>query len=228
METLVPGHKELPLIKEGLSIMDIKNAIIISAAIHLGAIAPLCTSLGPSERPKKDMVVDYLILKDPVKDREVIIPEKPKIELRPKVDVVSEKREKQADADPKPKASQDPADRQASGGRLADTPANRERIMKTRDYINYYQLLREKIRQKVRRNYRSSYSEGEVQMSFRLRSDGSIISVNVERALSTNNRPLIDMAIRSLNAASPFPSFPKDLALPEMTFSITIVFKKDR
>lgn len=198
-----------------------KNAVIISMGLHAAVVLPLCNASLLKTTAKKEMVVDYVILKEmlkaktPVTDVELKIPETPKVELKPKVEAAPAPRAPTDKVDVKKNAAQELAQKQAQ-------------VKTTKDYINYYQLLREKIRQKVKRNYRSSYSEGEVRLNFSLSSSGSLVSCEVDKALSATDVKLLELAIASIREASPFPPFPKGLSVPTMNFSVTVVFNKER
>ncbi|MFA6321760.1 MAG: energy transducer TonB [Candidatus Omnitrophota bacterium] len=93
-------------------------------------------------------------------------------------------------------------------------------------YSNYYKLIREKIVHKVEYNYKDYYRNGDVSLFFTLKLDGSLDRIDVDIDKSTKDRRLIDVAIKSLQQASPFPPFPKELNVPKASFDLTISFKK--
>jgi TonB family protein len=197
------------------------NAFVISVCLHAAAILPLCGVPSAERAEKKDMVVDYVKLKedaevkDSVNDAVMNIPETPKVELKPKVETA-----------PAPDAS---VSRTEAGKDSPREMAEKQaRIKATKEYIGYYQLLREKIRSNVKRRYRSYYGEGEVRLNFVLNSGGKLTESAVDEAASSKDRTLKEIAVSSLREASPFPQFPKALSLPRMSFDVTIVFKKDR
>jgi protein TonB len=201
-----------------------KNAIIISMSVHAAIILPLCTAPFMKEPAKKELVVDYVRLKEalklktPVTDVELKVPESPKVELKPKVE-----------AAPAPRAPTDKVE--AKKDATQELAQKQQRIRTTKDYVNYYQLLREKIRQKVKRNYTDSYGEGEIHLNFVLSANGSLASCEVDRAISAGDAELsglAELAVSSVRQASPFPPFPKALEIPAMNFSVTVVFKKER
>jgi len=95
-----------------------------------------------------------------------------------------------------------------------------------KDYIGYYQVIREKIMQKLKNQYRDHYKNGDVHLSFTLKSDGKLESFFVDRAKSSDDNALIDIATTGLKRSSPFPPFPKELATPKISFSVIISFKE--
>ncbi len=201
--------------------LTLRNALIISAALHTAFIAPLCTVPFMKKPAKKELVVDYVRLKEalklktPVTDVELKVPETQKVELKPK-----------AEAAPAPKAPTAKVETHKDASReLAQKQAQAKT---TKDYINYYQLLREKIRQRVKRGYRSSYSEGEIRVNFTLNANGSLVSCDIDRTGSSGDAKLAELAVSSVRQASPFPPLPKALAVPTMNFSVTVVFNKER
>ena len=193
--------------------ITLKEAIIISVVIHSVIFFPLYGKGIPARalHKKESITVDYI--KSIESEKRTI--DTPKIEVTPKVEM------KRADSSP---AFKSPAE---SVKNAPDTLAARQaRIMSTRDYVNYYQLIREKIRRSLKSRYRSYYGEGDVCLVFSLRSDGSLISVVADPGVSTHDSTLIDTAIRSLRDAAPFAGFPKALTLPQMSFTVTVSFKK--
>lgn len=200
--------------------MTFRNAVIISIALHAAAIGPLWKAYLPKPPVAQEAVVEYLVLKEPVrervpvKDAEVKVPETPKIELKPKVETA-----------PAPDA---PTDKAEAGKDEARELAQRQaQARTTKDYINYYQLLREKIRQRVKHRYKNSYNEGEVRLNFTLSSKGAVVSCSVDRSLPVD-AGLAELAILSVREASPFPPFPESLQAGSMAFNVTVVFKKER
>ena len=200
---------------------NLRTALMASAVLHAAVVVPLLTFPLMKHPVKKEMVVDYVILKqalkieNPAMDVALKVPETPKVELKPKVK-----------AAPAPNAPIAKIDQNKDAPR--ELAQKQQRIKTTKDYINYYQLLREKIRQKVKRNYRNSYNEGEIHLNFTLNANGSLAACDIDRATSFGDTKLAELAISSVRQASPFPPFPKALSVPTMTFTVTVVFKKER
>jgi outer membrane biosynthesis protein TonB len=205
--------------------------IVASAIIHAAVILPLAAMpVADSFMPKKDMTVDYVILKEIVKkselakDVEIRIPEAPKVELKPKVDRAPEANGDRNATQSRVSLADEAARRQASAADAAQVKAE-ERARSTKDYINYYQLIREKIRQRIRRRYGDRTIEGEARINFVMRSDGSLERWGADAAADEG---LAAIALASLREAAPFPRFPKELNLPRMSFTVVVVFKRDK
>ncbi|MDD5130680.1 MAG: hypothetical protein PHS66_06525 [Candidatus Omnitrophica bacterium] len=91
-------------------------------------------------------------------------------------------------------------------------------------YINYYQIVREKIRRSAYQNYTHSVT-GEVYASFIISNDGYVKDVRFIEEKTTVNDYLKNIALRSVRDASPFPNFPKELDYPQLSFNIIISFE---
>jgi TonB family protein len=91
-------------------------------------------------------------------------------------------------------------------------------------YISYYQLVREKIRRSAYQNY-SKTETGEIFLSFVISQDGTLREIRLVEEKSTPSYYLRDIAARSIRAASPFPSFPKELDYPQLSFNVIISFE---
>ena len=202
--------------------LNFKNAVILSIIIHAAIMLPLYRPpVFKAERIKHDdIIVDYISGVEPKKievvkqETEAISVDTPKINLTQKIEM-------------KPAASASPKANAAQQKEISDELAIKQaRIKSTKDYISYYQLIREKIRQALKNRYRSYYGEGDVCLIFVLRSNGVLISASADPKASTRNRTLIDTAIQSLKEAAPFASFPKAITLPQMSFTLTVSFKK--
>ncbi len=92
-------------------------------------------------------------------------------------------------------------------------------------YLDYYQLVREKIRRSAYQNY-SRTEIGEVYISFLISSDGQILEMRLIEDKTRANQYLRDTAMRSIRDASPFPAFPKELSgYPQLSFNVIISFE---
>jgi hypothetical protein len=94
------------------------------------------------------------------------------------------------------------------------------------EYGNYYRAVREKIVQRLKCNYKDHYSQGDVDLFFVLNSNGSISRIDVDIDRSVNSKVLIDVAVLSLQQASPFQPFPRDMDALQLPFSLTVSFKE--
>jgi len=197
-----------------------KYALLASILIHVGIALPFVNVPVPDNPVKKEkpVVVDYVKLKEPKHKAQPVMPktaETPKVEITAKVEA------KPADEAPAPRIEKD-APKEAP----TDDAKRQAKIRSTKDYINYYQLIREKIRKRLKSNYRSYFREGEVALVFTLSKDGRLIAVGINDSASTDDAALRDIATASVREASPFPPFPKALSLPDMTFDLTVTFKR--
>ena len=91
-------------------------------------------------------------------------------------------------------------------------------------YLNYYQIIREKIKRAAYQNY-TRLVNGEVYLSFVILNDGQLRYAKINKEKSSNSTYLKDIAQKSIYDASPFPSFPKDLNYPELSFNVIISFE---
>jgi len=91
-------------------------------------------------------------------------------------------------------------------------------------YISYYQLVREKIRRAAYQNYTRS-DTGEVYLSFIISDDGELREVRLNEDRSSSSAYLQRIALRSMQDAAPFPSFPKELDYPQLSFNVIISFQ---
>jgi TonB family protein len=107
--------------------------------------------------------------------------------------------------------------------RISLPPVETEKI-KNPSYINYYQLVREKIRRAAYQNYTRT-DIGEVYVSFIVSGDGSLKDMRLVEEKSSSNKYLKETALRSVRSASPFPAFPKELDYPQLSFNIAISFE---
>lgn len=91
-------------------------------------------------------------------------------------------------------------------------------------YISYYQIVREKIRRSAYQNYTGSET-GEVYIAFVTSSDGDLRRARLVEEKSSASSYLKNVALSSVKNASPFPSFPKELDYPELSFNVAISFE---
>lgn len=101
-----------------------------------------------------------------------------------------------------------------------------EKASQIEEYITYYELIREKIKKRVTRYYRKRGEEGSVDVIFALTREGRIKSLEIAEVKGRNRAYLEKIARKSIKSASPFPPFPKALHKNELTFTISIIFKK--
>lgn len=195
--------------------MTFRGALGISLVVHSLAISPLAVMKTAGEIPaperKKPLEVDYIKVKETLKTQETApVPLARKIDLQP----------------PAPVAPQAPKKVEAERDALKEAAAKTAEVKSTKDYINYHQLLREKIRRALKENYANYSGEGDVLVEFVLNSDGSLAGWRIDDKNLTEDGKLIDIAVRSLREAAPFPAFPKALTLSHASFNVTVSFRK--
>jgi len=202
--------------------MTIRAAILISILVHSLAIAPFSFNIlaRHDERRSDEIIVDYVVAKAAEEKRQTVLETKMRDE--PRLDI-----NKRIDVRPAlPINVTRPAQRKSAKDRSDETARIETHIKSTKDYINYYSLIREKIRACLRDDYKSYHGEGEVTLTFVLNSAGAVESIAIDPMNSTNNKSLQNISLSSIKEASPYPSFPKALTLPKMSFSLQISFKK--
>lgn len=91
-------------------------------------------------------------------------------------------------------------------------------------YINYYQIVREKIKRAAYSNYTSTET-GEVTVSFVVSDNGYLKDMRMVEEKSNSSLYLREIAIRSIKDASPFPAFPRELDYPQLSFNLAITFE---
>lgn len=104
-----------------------------------------------------------------------------------------------------------------------DLPPITSDKIKNPSYLNYYQLIREKIKRAAYQNYNRN-DTGEVYLSFVISAGGALKAVHLIEDKSTENHYLRDISIRSIQSAGPFPAFPRELPYAELSFNIIISF----
>lgn len=95
------------------------------------------------------------------------------------------------------------------------------------EYIQYYELIRERIKKIVSDKYKYLKAGGEIRLVFTVSSDGSLMNVNYIPNKSSDDKYLIDTALKSVKDASPFPAFPSSLDKDNLTFNLAVLFKNE-
>jgi outer membrane biosynthesis protein TonB len=212
-----------------------KNAVVISIAVHLLIIGPF-NGLGLLEHQarQKPLVVDYVILKEAVKKIEETkalqakAVETPRVEIRKEAEIKKEAQAKVAkvkEAQPAAKP-REALKAQSAKDALKEASKKEARIKSTKEYVSYYNLIREKIRRRLKENYRDYPKEGDVYLTFTLSTDGTLLAHNIDAARSSPDETLQGLAALSLEEAAPFGRFPKALTVPKMSFNVLISFRK--
>ena len=92
-------------------------------------------------------------------------------------------------------------------------------------FLTYNNFIREKIRKKAVYIYNKPYEQGNVYVSFTVEKTGVLKAISVVAEKSCGNEYLKQIAKKSILDSSPFPVFPEDLDIPEVTFSVLMSFR---
>lgn len=108
---------------------------------------------------------------------------------------------------------------------LSDIPQDKE-LKKIPAYMDYYRLVRERIRKNAYRYYTANI-KGEVLLTFVVLKDGTLLRSYLNQG-SVSNLMLRKIGIKSVKEASPFPPFPEELKdYASLQFNISIYFKNN-
>jgi len=102
----------------------------------------------------------------------------------------------------------------------AENYLKKDELERLEEYIQYYELLRERIKQSVATHYRNEKKEGGAKAVFTLKRNGFMESLTV----ACDSEKLSRIAKKSISTAAPFPPFPEKLESENLTFSIAIIF----
>ena len=108
---------------------------------------------------------------------------------------------------------------------FSDVFQNKE-LKKNPAYMDYYRVIREKIKNQAYKNY-NSLKKGEVGLTFVISKDGSLGTVRFGKE-SMQNSSLRNIALRSIKESAPFPEFPPELKdYSHLKFNLKIYFKNN-
>ncbi|KPK97281.1 MAG: hypothetical protein AMJ95_09940 [Omnitrophica WOR_2 bacterium SM23_72] len=91
-------------------------------------------------------------------------------------------------------------------------------------YLSYYQIVREKIKRAAYQSY-TGKEVGEVTVSFVIINNGHLQELRLIEQKSVLSPYLREIALRSIKDAAPFPTFPKELDYPQLSFNLAITFE---
>lgn len=103
-------------------------------------------------------------------------------------------------------------------------PAEKE-LKKNPAYMDYYHLIREKIKTNAYTLYESKRA-GEVFLTFIILKSGELDSIFLNEN-SNREQELVGIALKSIEYAAPFPPFPNELDYQKLQFNISIYFKNN-
>ena len=92
-------------------------------------------------------------------------------------------------------------------------------------FVDYFRLLRERIRAAALHRLPDRLTEGEVFLNFTVNADGRITGAHVVEGRSSSQPGLRAASLDSLREAGPFPPFPKTLQREAITFNIIISYE---
>lgn len=219
-------------------------ALLISAAIHgviLSQNPDLSLYFFSQNKGKREVRVSYIRKAEQPKETPKIMPlvrREPLLKLPPKIS--ADKRVAPpsfAGAESMLKASQPLKPRQQVFEKPAfaktDVLAIKKKItlppldttkIDNPSYINYYQLVRERIKRAAYQNYTGT-EVGEVTISFVISADGALKDLHLIEEKSSPSVYLGEIALRSVRDAAPFSGFPRDLDYPQLSFNLAITFE---
>ncbi len=194
-------------------------SLAISVSLHVFAIsAGGFFSEKPPVKKKSEIEVAYLK------------PEPPEDEIREKI---METLPQKYDLKKNRPRQKRPENKIAEDGRVkADGKPAKEQYLeeneleKLEEYMQYYELIREKIKKVVARNYTSSREKGSVEVAFTLDKRGALKNVFVDKANSASYEILRETALKSIKQCSPFPPPPEALGQKDIAFNLSIIFRK--
>jgi len=103
-------------------------------------------------------------------------------------------------------------------------PALESENMKSPSYLNYYQIIRNKIKERAYANYVKA-DKGEVYLTFVLLADGKLQQINVLEDRTSANPYIREISVKSVQESAPFPAFPANLNYPELSFNVIISYE---
>ncbi len=92
-------------------------------------------------------------------------------------------------------------------------------------FIDYYKAIREEIKRTARTIRPDFFNPGQVSLTFKLTCNGNLVRTKIIDEISSRDKLLREIALKSISRASPFPPFPEELDRIEIDFTITISFQ---
>jgi hypothetical protein len=108
--------------------------------------------------------------------------------------------------------------------RRVTVPAIETNQIKNPQYIQYYQVVRSRIKDRAYANY-AKLDAGEVYLTFILDASGSLKQIKILEDRTRANTYLRQISMRSVEESNPFPPFPQELNYPELSFNVIISYE---
>ncbi|MGB2601093.1 MAG: TonB C-terminal domain-containing protein [Candidatus Omnitrophota bacterium] len=189
-------------------------AFTISLAAHIAVIAPTYLVSDKVEKPETEVVeLNYMLINDPA----IAIEE----EIYSSAKVDENMKDEEEDRISDTTVMDSPSQKEMYLSEEIRETAQKVQEQREKAYLEYFNLIREKIRTRVYSSGSSS-EDGIVEVVFTLSRDGCLARVN--KAFSNLSRDVRMSVIRALRRAQPFPPFPVELGNAPITFSLTIRF----
>ena len=211
------------------------GALLISTAIHgLIIIPPEIFNLNITPALKKNKTVSVAYIKNipkPIEAKKNLsVRSEPLLRLPPKITIEKRIQAPKRPAFPGRQSVEKPelikSDVAAAKKKIIIPPAAEEKQgSKNPAYISYEQIVREKIKRAAYQAY-DEKEAGSVNLSFIVLPDGSLKEWRFAEK-SSSSPYLREIASQSLDQASPFPFFPKELGAQETAFNLTIIFETE-
>ena len=193
------------------------GALGISLALHFAVVMPFYAAWARNRQIKEELMeIDYVRGVGVSRARQPATPHSAPVS-KPKVQASTQPRKQEtvpakvasppaveASSESAAKTSRKPA---TGADLLADPQTGKV-------FIGYFNVLKRKIDQTVRRDYERAemVGKGSVTLFFVLNSDGSLAAASALDGQSDAGLLAKDFAVQCLKKASPFDSFPKELA----------------
>lgn len=199
--------------------MPIRTALAISFSLHLLLLSPWNALHFSRIEDREDQIEVTYILNELDKEEidEIIenIPENYGLEKEELTESPGEK---------PPAPSETPQDAPVEKNQYVEE----EDVKELEGYIAYYELIRQKIKGRVTALYKRAGEEGRVGVAFILNRRGVIKKFEIDDIRGSDKRYLEKIARQAVKSAAPFPPFPDELQKPELTFTVAIIFTRDR
>lgn len=205
--------------------MDLRTALVLSVSLHVMFVVPLTVYFLPAKSaPQSDRRIEvyYFRAADEIAAPETVIAatkKKPAAQQPPSAEQAPSKEEG-------PRAKGSPREEVAVARKESPAASGNEQWITQKDGINYFQLIREKIRSAVKKRYRGYSRNGDVRVYFTVERDGRLSQFSVDRAGSTTDATLLSIAQAGIKESSPFPPLPQSVKRGKFTFNLTITFKE--